>query len=114
DERKRGGELVARIAPANAPAVVHVTPRSGPEPRPAASLAAPSAIGSVAEVRAYQRALVGHAQRQLSSRQALRLAAEQSLFATLARCSSESAPTSQCAALADWQSRFLARIAGGL
>ncbi|HEX4355486.1 MAG TPA: hypothetical protein VHZ95_21320 [Polyangiales bacterium] len=114
DERKRGGELVARIAPANAPALVHVTPRTGADQTPVPSIVQPNAIGSVAEVRAYQRALVGHAQRQLLSRQALRLAAEQSLFVVLARCALDHGRPSSCAALASWQSRFLPRIAAGL
>jgi hypothetical protein len=119
EERQHGTELIARLFPhANAPALQPVAARA--EPRPLADAAGASGLlagphqAVVSEVRAYQRSLAGHAQRRLQRRQALLLAAEQSLFGVLAACASHNTQEADCEALSAWRTRYLGRIQAAL
>jgi hypothetical protein len=109
-EQDVGTVLLSRMAAQRQSAVARVPVLSAD----AAVLGESTRIGTLAEVRAYQRQLATHAQQKHQLRQVLLLAAEESLLALLAACEAPEAPELVCPGLSDWQTRFAARLEGNL
>jgi hypothetical protein len=122
-ERVASAKLLQRVLPSrNAPSANLPAPPSAATP-PAAIVPAGAVADSAgpisaaphgtSEVRAFQRELAEHAKHKSELREALLLAAEQSLLARLARCH-EPTQLATCPFLNDWQTRFSVRLAASL
>jgi hypothetical protein len=109
-ENSVGSVLLSRMAAQRQNAIARVPVLSADAAVPGES----TRIGTLAEVRAYQRELATHAQRKHELRQLLLLAAEHSLLALLATCDAPEAPLLVCPGLSDWQTRFSAGLEGTL